>query len=612
MKFPHVLEARGWVFLLNIGLLLVLPLIFYRGFTEQFSYTKIFLTKILIVLGLTAWAVGLVWGKLRGPADFRLGPPLALLSFAILVSCVNSPVPAFSLREAEYFLCGPVWLLLLASWTRGEAAMRSAAALVTVASTVVAAIALAQWLGHDPLLFGDYRIEWGTMVPRMRLYSTFGNPNFVAGYLIGTVFLALALAADSLRLWARAAWGTSAALVLAAIVGAGSRGAWAGLVAGLLIAGFVWTRGANPTAVPDLRTEHNCRASGVRVSLFPAVSGFLALHLVNLLDVLLRRLEGRLYLWRVSWPMFSEHPLLGSGWGTFQLRFLDLQAGFLGEHPALVRHWSNIQHLHNDFLQLWLEAGAVGLAAFGWVLWTYGREVREALKSTAPRSIRLWLCGSVGGVTAILVDSIFNYQFAVPPTFLLLFTLLAFPSLLKGGTATERGASASRSAAEEHSRRSEDSRTLQLSKPAQRPGNFRALRVLASSAIFLCAGALVIRTGRHATAEQQYASALRFEGRGELVRAEETYRRGLALNPLNGRLHFGLARILYFQDKFPEALREVLQAKRTYRDSHLEVLKARIEDQMGLSAAALESYRRALALDPTLRTVQADIERLRR
>lgn len=184
-------SAVGW--LLAAGLLLAVPFAFHRGFAEQFSYIKLVLTEGLVLLGLTIWALGLIWGKRHWPRRFLLGPPLALLAAAVLLSCWNSPVPGFSLREAQYFLCGPLWLLLLISWGGGEARVRLLAVLIVGAGSVVAAIALAQWLGHDPLLFGDYRIVWGTMVGRMRLYSTFGNPNFVAGYLIGAIFLALGL-----------------------------------------------------------------------------------------------------------------------------------------------------------------------------------------------------------------------------------------------------------------------------------------------------------------------------------------------------------------------------------------------------------------------------------
>jgi len=109
------------------------PLVFDRGFTEQFSYLKILLTKLTVLLGLVAWALALLWGRLVWPPRSRLALPLALLSLAILVSCFNSPVPVFSLREAAYFLCGPAWVLLFISWSDGEAMVRRAAMLAAVA-----------------------------------------------------------------------------------------------------------------------------------------------------------------------------------------------------------------------------------------------------------------------------------------------------------------------------------------------------------------------------------------------------------------------------------------------------------------------------------------------
>lgn len=581
---------------IEAGLLLVLPLVFYRGFAEQFSYVKIFLTKALIILGLGIWALDLVWGRVTWPQRFRLGPPLALLTFAVLISCKNSPVPMFSLREAEYFLCGPVWVFLLVSWAASESAVWRCSAVAAVAGTVVAAVALMQWSGHDPLLFGGYQIEWGKMVARMRLYSTFGNPNFVAGYLIGAVFPALALAVAALSRWAKAGLWAAAAVMLVAVVGAGSRGAWASLVAGLLVAGFVWRRGRIPSAADSALGGGRDGFVKARSLVAPAVIWIVAEAFDKMAVAGLTHLEGRLYLWRVSWPMFAEHPLLGGGWGTFQLRFLDLQARCVAEHPALILHWSNIRQLHNDYLQLLLEAGLLGLGALLWLLLTYGREARQALVGAATRTTRLWLAASAGGVTAILVDSFFNFQLSIPPTFLLLFTLLAFPALLMAGRAPS----------------SDEVGKPSLTGLAQGQDRFRVLRALASVGVLLCAGALLVEVTRRAQAERDYALALRFESRGEMAHAEETYRHGLALNPLNGRLHYGLSRVLYLQDRLPQALAETLLAERTYRDSHLEVLKARVEDRMGQAGAALEAYRHALALDPTLKTVQADIERLQR
>jgi len=582
-------SAVGWV--LAAGLLLVVPLAFHRGFAEQFSYIKLVLAEGLVLLGLTIWALGLIWGKCRWPRRFPLGPPLTLLAAAVLLSCWNSPVPAFCLTEAQYFLCGPLWLLLLVSWGGGEARIRLLALLIAVAGSVVAAIALVQWLGHDPLLFGGYRIVWGTMVGRMRLYSTFGNPNFVAGYLIGAIFLTLGLAGTSPKLWRKAAWCASLAAIFAAIIGTRSRGAWAGLAAGLLLARLVWRGGSRQTALAP--TAAAAGPSGMLVAvLVPAVAALVASPLMQTVESLATRLGGRFYLWRVSWPLFAEHPLFGHGWGTFQLRFLELQAQFLTSHPEYVRYWTHTRQLHNDPLQVLLEAGALGLVALGWLLWAYGREARQAL-AVASRSTRLWIGASAGGVTALLVNSLFNFQLAIPPTLLLLFTLLTFPHLLSSiensgqrpGEVPPAGASA-------------------------KPRRFQMLRVIASFAVVVLAAFELLQIGRRTAAEHDYMVAVDDERHGDIVRAEQAFREGLAHAPLDGRLHYGLARALYIKGRLPEALTEVLLAERTFADSHLEVLKARIQDQMGLATPALETYRHALALDPTLKSVRADIERL--
>jgi tetratricopeptide (TPR) repeat protein len=214
--------------------------------------------------------------------------------------------------------------------------------------------------------------------------------------------------------------------------------------------------------------------------------------------------------------------------------------------------------------------------------------LRQAAASS-DRSTRLLLAASAGGVTAILADSLFNFQFAVPPTFILLFTLLAFPALAVA-----------------------DANDLPV--PAQSSSKWTSLRVLASIGVLICAALLLRQTIGYTRAELKYAQGMREEALGgeSLSRAEQTYRDALALNPLNGRIRFGLARVLYLENRFAEAYGEAETAGSTYSDSHLEVLKGRIQNGMGQSAAALAIYRHALALDPTLQSVQNEIERLRK
>lgn len=579
-------SSRAAVRLLELGLLLMTPLVFYRGFAEQFTYIKLALTEGLVLVGAAGLALGLLGGRLRWPGNFRLGAPLGLLSLAVVCSCLARPLPTFSFVEAEYFLCGPLWLLLLYSWDKGESRVRWLAALGTIAGAGVAAVALLQWAGRDPLLFGGYQVEWGALRPFMRLYSTFGNPNFVAGYLIGGIFLALALAGTSKKIMARVAALAGAVIMFAAILGTRSHGAWLGLAAGLVIASVVWKRKEPGTPAATLKSNSG---SVVQLSgwIFPI--GVLAFvpDLLQQIQALLIHLEGRLYLARASWPMFCEHPLLGGGWGTFQLRFLDLQARFLETHPEYVRHWTHTRQLHNDPLQILLEAGAVGFVAFGWLLWTYAREVRR-ISAVSPCSIRLWLGASSGGVTAILADSLFNFQFASPPTLILLFTLMAFPGLLMpAGPQPEPPMRA-------------------MAPAGKRPWAC----ALAGALGVMLAGLLMFQLLRRVQSELSMGRGLEQERRGDAVSAEQDFRAGLKRQPDDGRLRYGLARTLYLQERYSESLAEALKAERAIADSHLEVLKARSVDQLGFRSPARELYRHALWLDPTLKSVPGDIQRL--
>jgi tetratricopeptide (TPR) repeat protein len=134
--------------------------------------------------------------------------------------------------------------------------------------------------------------------------------------------------------------------------------------------------------------------------------------------------------------------------------------------------------------------------------------------------------------------------------------------------------------------------------------------VAGSLAIIAAGGGLLWQQTRVLASERVYQTASGLEDHHDLAGAEEAFRRSVGLNDLNGRAHFGLSRVLYSRNHSLEALEEIGRAERTYADSHQEVLRARILNQMGRYSEALAAYRHALWLDPTLTSVQEEIERL--
>ncbi len=86
---------------------------------------------------------------------------------------------------------------------------------------------------------------------------------------------------------------------------------------------------------------------------------------------------GRIFVWRVSAPMFFEHPIKGVGLGNYSVKYLDYQKDFFKD-PAnlpLAFKASNMKQALSDYVQVFCETGLVGgllfIATIGIALWGF-------------------------------------------------------------------------------------------------------------------------------------------------------------------------------------------------------------------------------------------------
>jgi O-antigen ligase len=101
-------------------------------------------------------------------------------------------------------------------------------------------------------------------------------------------------------------------------------------------------------------------------------------------------LGARIDMWRFAIDQSIDHSLLGTGAGTYR----DLAARHFG-HCTWV-----CEHPHNQYLFFSMEYGALGLAAYLWMLW---RMFSMGFQSSAPSRALL-----VAWVAILAVDSLFN------------------------------------------------------------------------------------------------------------------------------------------------------------------------------------------------------------
>lgn len=124
----------------------------------------------------------------------------------------------------------------------------------------------------------------------------------------------------------------------------------------------------------------------------------------------------RLLYYYVGYQMFKEQPLFGIGIGNFKQEYLYYQAKVLPQLPAkFAAYYANANEAHNEYLQILIEMGIIGLLLSLAVIWFFYRRVLRCLfhvKATVEK--KAVLIGLLLGVSGFLVHCLFDFPLHVP------------------------------------------------------------------------------------------------------------------------------------------------------------------------------------------------------
>ncbi len=130
-------------------------------------------------------------------------------------------------------------------------------------------------------------------------------------------------------------------------------------------------------------------------------------------------------MWASAIAMARDHPLTGVGPGQVKRQYGAYAAPELRQRPR--------GHLHNTPLQIGVERGVVGLAAwltlFG-VFFTRTVGILRALPSRATRE-RALVTGSVAAITGFLVGGLTEYNFGDSEVVLVAYAVMALPFVVE-------------------------------------------------------------------------------------------------------------------------------------------------------------------------------------
>lgn len=399
--------------------------------SDIYDTFKVLLLRVGFGVALLAWVVDIVrnGGKVRYTPVFWVF--LGFLALAGLSTFFSiSPATAFFGKYKRYdgfwsYLIYGGAMFLAVQYATIPGRIKQLAQAIAASSVLVALYGLLQYAGGDILEFGALRFE------ENRSFSTFGNPDMLAGFLAFGIFISLGLAMTEGVRSRRILYWVAFLLNLGVTITAFSRSIWVGAVVGFAaIIVFAirqrvrldpvdWTMSGLTGVVATAFILGSLNASS-------AVMNFAA-RVVSIFDFGSGSAGTRFMIWSAALQGIADRPLLGFGLDTFRLIFRRYQPA---DYATLAGFRSVADSAHNFPLQLAVGAGVPAAVLFygtaGWaavasakVCWQLPPESASAPAAATARGNRVLLAAFWAAAAAYVTHLMFGLS--LPATTFLLF-----------------------------------------------------------------------------------------------------------------------------------------------------------------------------------------------
>lgn len=249
---------------------------------------------------------------------------------------------------------------LLAAWTSVRTSGRRTALLwaTAVAASVAAVYAIVQRLGIDPI--------WDMLIEG-RVFSTFGQPNWLAAFFVTAIPLTVALAAGR-HLVVQVLVAGLVVAELAALAFTLSRGGFLGAaIAALVMAGAIlaWRQAATRRGIALTALTVLVVAGGIAaIPQTRAAAGDVVQRIATIDNAEEASASAHLDQWAVGVAIAADYPLIGAGQDSYVLLFGDYRDHVLPADRARVWEKYRPESPHNHFLAIAGGAGVPALVAY--------------------------------------------------------------------------------------------------------------------------------------------------------------------------------------------------------------------------------------------------------
>lgn len=364
----------------------------------QFLYLSILLTPFLPPVSLAVIAV-VTWMYFRDRLTVSDWPERVFVGFMVLsvVSWVFQPswfywipigIIPFVMFGFYYLLS--IWFRHVGKWTWQE--LQTIYLQFWLGGLYVAAIVIIQqvdwpfinesFIGKVLQFYNEFRWQSEKSV---RSVGTSGNSNLAAALLICFALMSIYACSVLQKLWHKIGAFAAFFIFCAAIWCTGSRGAWVGLIIGLVIQ--LWMTGNRLLTVVI-----SLAIMGI-VSFYPEV--------IPRKDTLGSTIQERIEVWSTAFEIFKENWLLG----TLPLHFGQIFAKKAGFY---------VYHAHNVFLGIASEYGIIGLGLFLGLIFITIKRARRWRKVANQKEEKRLAGMLLSLIFALLGHGVYDYPIIAP------------------------------------------------------------------------------------------------------------------------------------------------------------------------------------------------------
>lgn len=358
---------------------------------------------------------------------------LAIFALSVILAEVTSLMPRESLTTFIFYCICFLFVLVIVS------GINTAKGLNTLLSIMAAGVTIGALYGGWQAILGvpfDITLTDLSLNEGMpgRIFSTMGNPNNYAEFLVLTIPFFFALILNSKTVKAKIIYVIMLAPPLVALLMTGARSSWVAFAVAVMV--FVFFK--------DMR-------------LIPLIAVVGILFIPVLPDWALRRVttiwnpndssfKYRLTIYENFWPVLKEFWFTGLGLGSapfvrilqkyFEYTPLEGTLFYLGPTNKIsdISKYMSFPfippHSHNLYLQIWIETGVIGFLSF---IWFIGRTIKKCMInifSKADEQLNHILMAGISAIAGISVIGLAEYVWFYPR--LMLFFWVDIGILLAG------------------------------------------------------------------------------------------------------------------------------------------------------------------------------------